>query len=132
MLKDAQRHHFDAVMAWATDRLGHSLIDLLGTIQTLEACGVYLYLDQQSIDTTTPTGRLMFQITGAFAEFERSMIRQRVLAGLRRAVEKGFDTRQTEDQCRTRKAHPSSTARQKGHARNCAGPQSRDWYSAAG
>jgi DNA invertase Pin-like site-specific DNA recombinase len=55
----------------------------------LEACGVYLYLDQQSIDTTTPTGRLMFQITGAFAEFERSMIRQRVLAGLRRAVEKG-------------------------------------------
>jgi DNA invertase Pin-like site-specific DNA recombinase len=89
MLKDAQRHHFDAVMAWATDRLGHSLIDLLGTIQTLEACGVYLYLDQQSIDTTTPTGRLMFQITGAFAEFERSMIRQRVLAGLRRAVEKG-------------------------------------------
>jgi DNA invertase Pin-like site-specific DNA recombinase len=89
MLKDAQRPHFDAVMAWATDRLGHSLIDLLGTIQTLEACGVYLYLDQQSIDTTTPTGRLMFQITGAFAEFERSMIRQRVLAGLRRAVEKG-------------------------------------------
>jgi DNA invertase Pin-like site-specific DNA recombinase len=68
---------------------GTFLNRLLGTIQTLEACGVYLYLDQQSIDTTTPTGRLMFQITGAFAEFERSMIRQRVLAGLRRAVEKG-------------------------------------------
>jgi DNA invertase Pin-like site-specific DNA recombinase len=43
----------------------------------LEACGVDLYLDQQALDTTTPTGRLMFQITGAFAEFERSMIRQR-------------------------------------------------------
>jgi DNA invertase Pin-like site-specific DNA recombinase len=42
------------------------------------------HLDQQSIDTTTPTGRLMFQITGAFAEFERSMIRQRVRAGLKR------------------------------------------------
>jgi len=53
------------------DRLGRSLIDLLGTIQTLEACGVDLYLDQQSIDTTTPAGRLMFQVTGAFAEFER-------------------------------------------------------------
>jgi DNA invertase Pin-like site-specific DNA recombinase len=76
-------------MAWAIDRLGRSLIDLLGTIQTLEACGVDLYLDQQSIDTTTPAGKLMFQVTGAFAEFERSMIRQRVHAGLKRAVEQG-------------------------------------------
>jgi DNA invertase Pin-like site-specific DNA recombinase len=89
MLKDAQRRRFDVVMAWAIDRLGRSLIDLLGTIQTLEACGVDLYLDQQAIDTTTPAGKLMFQITGAFAEFERSMIRQRVRAGLKRAVERG-------------------------------------------
>ena len=89
MLRDAQRRRFDVVMAWAIDRLGRSLIDLLGTIQTLEACGVDLYLDQQSIDTTTPAGRLMFQITGAFAEFERSMIRQRVNAGLKRAVDAG-------------------------------------------
>jgi DNA invertase Pin-like site-specific DNA recombinase len=87
MLKDAQRRRFDVIMAWAIDRLGRSLIDLLGTIQTLEACGVDLYLDQQSIDTTTPAGRLMFQVTSAFAEFERSMIRQRVRAGLARAVE---------------------------------------------
>jgi len=89
MLNDAQRRSFDVVMAWAIDRLGRSLIDLLGTIQTLEACGVDLYLDQQSIDTTTPAGRLMFQVTGAFAEFERSMIRERVNAGLRRAVAAG-------------------------------------------
>ena len=89
MLKDAQRRRFDVVMAWAIDRLGRSLIDLLGTIQTLEHCGVDLYLDQQAIDTTTPAGRLMFQVTGAFAEFERSMIRQRVNAGLKRAVEAG-------------------------------------------
>jgi len=89
MLKEASKRRFDVVMAWAIDRLGRSLIDLLGTIQTLEACGVDLYLDQQSIDTTTPAGRLMFQVTGAFAEFERSMIRQRVLAGLKRAAEKG-------------------------------------------
>jgi DNA invertase Pin-like site-specific DNA recombinase len=89
MLKDAQRRRFDVVMAWAIDRLGRSLIDLLGTIQQLETCGVDLYLDQQAIDTTTPTGRLMFQIAGAFAEFERSMIRQRIRAGLRRAVEAG-------------------------------------------
>jgi DNA invertase Pin-like site-specific DNA recombinase len=89
MLKDASKRRFDVVMAWAIDRLGRSLIDLLGTIQGLEACGVDLYLDQQAIDTTTPAGRLMFQVTGAFAEFERSMIRQRVNAGLKRAVEQG-------------------------------------------
>lgn len=89
LLKDASRRKFDVVMAWAIDRLGRSLIDLLGTIQTLEACGVDLYLDQQAIDTTTPAGKLMFQVTGAFAEFERSMIRQRVHAGLKRAVEQG-------------------------------------------
>jgi DNA invertase Pin-like site-specific DNA recombinase len=46
-------------------------------------------LDQQSIDTTTPMGKLVFQVTGAFAEFERSMIRQRVKAGLKRAVAQG-------------------------------------------
>ena len=82
MLKDANRRKFDVVMAWAIDRLGRSLIDLLGTIEHLQEVGVDLYLDQQHIDTTTPTGKLLFQITGAFAEFERSMIRQRVRAGL--------------------------------------------------
>jgi DNA invertase Pin-like site-specific DNA recombinase len=89
MLKDASRRRFDVVMAWAIDRLGRSLIDLLGTIQALEASGVDLFLEQQAIDTTTPAGKLMFQVTGAFAEFERSMIRQRVNAGLKRAVEQG-------------------------------------------
>jgi len=89
MLKDAQRRSFDVVMAWAIDRLGRSLIDLLGTIQELEAYGVDLFPKQQSIDTTTPSGKLMFQIVGAFAEFERSMIRQRIHAGLKRAVAEG-------------------------------------------
>ena len=78
MLKDASRRKFDIVMSWAIDRLGRSLIDLLGTIQHLEMVGVDLYLDQQSIDTTTPMGKLVFQVTGAFAEFERSMIQQTV------------------------------------------------------
>ena len=89
VLKDATRRKFDIVMAWAIDRLGRSLVDLLGTIGHLEACGVDLYLDQQSIDTTTPMGKLVFQITGAFAEFERAMIRQRIKAGLKRAVAQG-------------------------------------------
>ena len=89
MLKDARRRKFDIVMAWAIDRLGRSLSDLLDTIQHLEACGVDLYLDQQAIDTTTPMGKLVFQLTGAFAEFERTMIRQRIKAGLKRAVAQG-------------------------------------------
>jgi DNA invertase Pin-like site-specific DNA recombinase len=83
MLNDAKRRKFDVVMAWAIDRLGRSLIDLLGTIGELEAAGVDLYLDQQNIDTTSPMGKLLFQITGAFAEFERTMIRQRIAAGLK-------------------------------------------------
>ena len=83
MLKDAGRRRFDVVMAWAIDRLGRSLTDLLETIKHLEAVGVDLYLDQQHLDTTTPHGKLLFQITGAFAEFERSMIQQRVRAGLK-------------------------------------------------
>jgi DNA invertase Pin-like site-specific DNA recombinase len=89
MLNDAGRRKFGIVMAWSIDRLGRSLIDLLHTVQNLEAYGVDLYLDQQAIDTTTPAGKLMFQITGAFAEFERSMIQQRVKLGLKRAVAQG-------------------------------------------
>jgi DNA invertase Pin-like site-specific DNA recombinase len=89
MLKDASRRKFDIIMAWAIDRLGRSLSDLLDTIQHLEACGVDLYLDRQAIDTPTPMGKLVFQLTGAFAEFERTMIRQRVKAGLKRAVAQG-------------------------------------------
>jgi DNA invertase Pin-like site-specific DNA recombinase len=89
LLKDASRRKLDVVMSWAIDRVGRSLIDLLGTIQHLEAVGVDLYLDQQSIDTTTPMGKLVFQITGAFAEFERSMIQQRIRAGLKRTVAQG-------------------------------------------
>jgi DNA invertase Pin-like site-specific DNA recombinase len=89
MLKDASRRRFDVVMAWSIDRLGRSLADLLTTIEELEACGVDLFLEQQAIDTTTPAGRLMFQVCGAFAEFERSIIRQRVRLGLKRAVAQG-------------------------------------------
>ena len=88
-MKDANRRKFDVVMAWAMDRMGRSLSDVLSTIEHLQATGVDLYLDQQNIDTTTPAGKLLFQVTGAFAEFERSMIRQRVNAGLARARAQG-------------------------------------------
>jgi DNA invertase Pin-like site-specific DNA recombinase len=89
MLKDAQKGKFDIVMAWAIDRVGRSLVDLLHTIQHLESCRADLYLDQQNIDTTTPMGKLIFHITGAFAEFERSMITQRINLGIERARRHG-------------------------------------------
>jgi DNA invertase Pin-like site-specific DNA recombinase len=89
LLKDAARGRFDVVMAWALDRLGRSLLDLLHTLGELEAAGVALVLHQQAIDTTTPAGRMFFQVTGAFAEFERAMIRSRVTAGLARAKARG-------------------------------------------
>ena len=89
MLKDASRRRFDVEMSWAIDRMGRSLRDLIEVIEHLEVTGVDLYLDQQNIDTTTPAGKLLFQVTGAFAEFERSMIRLRVNAGLARARSQG-------------------------------------------
>src|SRR5271170_4662554 len=75
---DASRGRFDVVLAWALDRLGRSPVDLLDTLGELEAAGAALVLHQQAIDTTTSAGRMFFQVTGAFAEFERAMIRGRV------------------------------------------------------
>jgi len=85
MLKDATRGRFDVAMCWAVDRMGRSLVDLVGTLQELHGAKVDLFLHQQAIDTTTPAGRAMFGMMGVFAEFERSMIQARVKAGLQRA-----------------------------------------------
>jgi DNA invertase Pin-like site-specific DNA recombinase len=85
LLKGVARREFDLVAAWSVDRLGRSLQDLLGFLGELHAKGVDLYLHQQGIDTTTPSGKAMFQMMGVFAEFERAMIRERVNAGLARA-----------------------------------------------
>lgn len=89
MLKAATRREFDMVAAWSVDRLGRSLTDLLATLAELHASGVGLYLHRQGLDTTTPAGKAMFQMMGVFAEFERAMIRERVMAGLARAREDG-------------------------------------------
>lgn len=85
MLKEAVRGQFDIVAAWSVDRLGRSLPDLIGMLNDLHASGVQLYLHQQALDTTTPSGRALFGMLGVFAEFERSMIQERVKAGLARA-----------------------------------------------
>jgi DNA invertase Pin-like site-specific DNA recombinase len=89
MMKAVARREIDAVAAWSVDRLGRSLIDLLDLLRELHAKGVDLFLHQQGLDTSTPAGKAMFQMMGVFAEFERAMIRERVLAGLARAKEQG-------------------------------------------
>jgi DNA invertase Pin-like site-specific DNA recombinase len=85
MMKGVARRDFDMVAAWSVDRLGRSLIDLLDLLRELHAKSVDLFLHQQGLDTSTPSGRAMFQMMGVFAEFERAMIRERVMAGLARA-----------------------------------------------
>ena len=85
MLKAIARKEFDVIAAWAVDRLGRSLIDLVSLLQEMHAVGVDLYLHQQGINTTTPAGKAMFQMMGVFAEFERSMIQERVKSGIERA-----------------------------------------------
>jgi DNA invertase Pin-like site-specific DNA recombinase len=87
--KAAMRREFDVVMAWSVDRLGRSLQDLIGFLSEINAAGVDLFLHQQGLDTTTPGGKAMFQMLGVFAEFEHSMIQERVRAGLARARSEG-------------------------------------------
>jgi DNA invertase Pin-like site-specific DNA recombinase len=89
LCKDMTRCKFDIIAAWSVDRLGRSLQHLVGFLSDLQGAGRDLYLHQQAIDTTTPSGRAMFQMCGVFAEFERAMIRERVNAGLARAKAKG-------------------------------------------
>jgi DNA invertase Pin-like site-specific DNA recombinase len=83
------RREFEQVAAWSVDRLGRSLQELVAFLGELHAKGVDLYLHQQGLDTGTPSGKAMFQMLGVFAEFERSMIVERVKAGLSRARSQG-------------------------------------------
>jgi DNA invertase Pin-like site-specific DNA recombinase len=85
LLRAIARREVDMIAVWAVDRLGRSLIDLLGFLGELHAKKIDLYLHQQGLDTSTPAGRAMFQMLGVFAEFERSMIRERVRTGMARA-----------------------------------------------
>ncbi|MBM6584418.1 recombinase family protein [Microvirga sp. BT689] len=84
LLKGVARKEFDMIAAWSVCRLGRSLQDLIAFLADVQARGVDLYLHQQAIDTSTPSGRMLFQLLGVFSEFERAMIRSRVVAGLDR------------------------------------------------
>ena len=89
LMADACRRRFDSVLVWKLDRFGRSLRHLVNALAELEALGVAFISLGDNLDLSTPSGRLMFQIIGAMAEFERALIQERVRAGLRNARAKG-------------------------------------------
>ena len=91
LMADARLRHFDAVVCWKLDRWGRSLVACLNSIEELDRLGVRLIVPGQNIDTdkNSPVGRLLMPILGAVGQFERELIRERVVAGVRAAQAKG-------------------------------------------
>ena len=89
MLKDAVRRRFDILMVWSIDRLGRSVLHVANALAELDAGGIRLYCDREGIDSSTPMGRAMIQMASVFGEQERSILRDRVIAGLNRVRQQG-------------------------------------------
>ena len=89
LMKSSTQRRFDMVMCWSIDRLGRSLQNLIEILNELQSLKVDLFFMQQGMDTSTSAGRMMFSIFGALAEFERNLIRERVIAGQQRAISQG-------------------------------------------
>ena len=89
MMKLATQRKFEMVLCWSIDRLGRSLQHLVEILNELQAMKIDLYFMQQGMDTTTPSGRMIFSVFGAIGEFERNLIRERVIAGQQRAKAAG-------------------------------------------
>jgi DNA invertase Pin-like site-specific DNA recombinase len=89
LMSDVHLRRLDVVLCWKVDRFGRSLKHLVNVLADLDSYGVAFVSLRDNLDLSTPSGRLMFQIIGAMAEFERSLIQERVRAGLRNAKLKG-------------------------------------------
>ncbi|MDH6154945.1 DNA invertase Pin-like site-specific DNA recombinase [Polynucleobacter sphagniphilus] len=89
MMKMATQRKFEMVMCWSIDRLGRSLQHLVEILNELQSMKIDLFFMQQGMDTTTPSGRMIFSVFGAIGEFERNLIRERVIAGQLRARASG-------------------------------------------
>ena len=89
LIKGAVRKDFDIILVWSVDRLGRSLQHLVSFLDEIHSVGCDLYIHQSGIDTSTPSGKMMFGMCSVFAEFERGMIRERVLSGQARAKSEG-------------------------------------------
>ena len=89
LMADAHRRRFDAVVVWKFDRFARSVSHLLRALETFKALGIEFVSLSEQVDTSTPTGRMIFTVLGSVAELERSLIAERVRAGLRNARAKG-------------------------------------------
>jgi DNA invertase Pin-like site-specific DNA recombinase len=89
LMADAHRRKFDVVIVWRFDRFARSVSHLLRALENFNALGIAFVSLNENVDTTTPTGKMIFTILGAVAELERSLIVERVRAGLRNARTKG-------------------------------------------
>jgi DNA invertase Pin-like site-specific DNA recombinase len=89
LMADAHRRRFDAVIVWKFDRFARSVSHLLRALETFQALGIHFVSLSESLDTSTPAGKMVFTVLGAVAELERSLIVERVKAGLRNAKAKG-------------------------------------------
>jgi DNA invertase Pin-like site-specific DNA recombinase len=99
MMADAHGRRFDAIVVWKFDRFARSVSHLLRALETFNALGIAFVSLSEQIDTSTPTGRMIFTVLGAVAELERSLIAERVRAGLRNARAKGTAVRASANQC---------------------------------
>jgi DNA invertase Pin-like site-specific DNA recombinase len=89
LMKSATQRKFDMIMCWSIDRLGRSLQNLVEILNEMQSMKIDMFFLQQGMDTTTPSGRMIFSVFGAIGEFERNLIRERVIAGQKRAVANG-------------------------------------------
>ena len=89
LMADAHRRRFDAVVVWKFDRFARSVFHLLSALETFKALGIDFVSLSEQVDTSTPTGKMVFTVLGAVAELERSLIAERVRAGIRNARAKG-------------------------------------------
>jgi DNA invertase Pin-like site-specific DNA recombinase len=89
LMADAHKRRFDAVVVWKFDRFARSVSHLLRALETFKALGIEFVSLSEQVDTSTPTGKMVFTVLGAVAELERSLIAERVRAGLRNARSKG-------------------------------------------
>lgn len=89
LMKAATQRKFELILVWSIDRLGRSLQNLVEILNDLQSMRVDLMFLRQGMDTSTSSGRMMFSIFGALAEFERNLIRERVVAGQNRAKARG-------------------------------------------
>jgi DNA invertase Pin-like site-specific DNA recombinase len=123
LMADAHMRHFDVVLCWKVDRFGRSLKHLVNALADLDSYGVAFVSLRDNLDLSTPSGRLMFQIIRAMAEFERSLIQERVRAGLRKREAQGEGFGASASDCEQRRDGTVERTRSKS-SRDCEGSRS--------